>query len=437
MVRRQLAAASATAAAVVLVALAPAAQGETLGSAARPADAAAVSCYGALGPLVGYQVTESAATWTVPARSALGSWSTNVTAAAGEGSVSLVVLRAAGPDLTIAAVDTAVLPQPAPVGGVATFRPSSPIVLEAGDRLGIAGTAGATCGWQDGEVSSQQSAAVGVAAPGIAPGAIVTESVAPVSSSRLNLAAETWEPTDVRVTAAAGPANVAVGALAQLSGTVTNAGPAATPVTMTDTVPAGLTVTAAVVGAGICGVATQLVTCEIPSLAPGASAPVVVLVTPTAPGVYTNTLTATPALDTAPGDNSATATLTAAAPPLAGGGGGGGGADRVRVVVGPPPRRCVVPTLTRTPLGVARGLLRQFDCRPGMVTQKPSAKIPKGTVISTTPGRGQHQAGRSIRIAVSTGKPPRRRRAASAASAPIDSLRPATKSAVQDIPNQI
>lgn len=398
---RRLAGAGAVTMAAVLAAFAPAVQGRTLGSVERPPGAVEVPCYDSAA-YVGYQVTETRARWTVPNRSVLASWSTNVTAPDAGASVSLVVLRTAGPDLKIAALDTATLPQSVPAGEIATFRAADRIVLEPGDRLGISGTLRATCGWKGGAIPPEVGAAVWTAAPGVAPGATVTPSIGPWPPSQLNIAAEVIEATDVRVTAAAGPANAVAGGLAQLSATISNAGTAPTSVAVTDTVPAGLRVETAVSGGGSCTVAGQQVTCEIPSLAPGASVPVVVLVTPTAPGSYVNRIAAQPTPSIAPADNGASATLTVVAPPNSGGGGGVGGR------VPPPEPRCVVPALTRTPLGVARGLLRQLGCKDGTVARKRSTKVAKGAVISTKPGRGQYRAGSSVGIVVSSGKPPRK-----------------------------
>ncbi|WP_404827841.1 PASTA domain-containing protein [Conexibacter stalactiti] len=53
-------------------------------------------------------------------------------------------------------------------------------------------------------------------------------------------------------------------------------------------------------------------------------------------------------------------------------------------------------------------MLRQLDCKIGKVTQRRSASVPKGAVISTQPGRGLYRAGSSVRIVVSSGKPPRK-----------------------------
>lgn len=393
--------------AATVAALAPsAAQGLTLGSASRPQGADEVVCPG-IDDLVGRQAGETTTSWTVPSHGLLTSWSTNVADADPGRSASLVVIRSVGSELRIAAVDAAALPSP-PADGIATFRPATPIAVEPGDRLGVSGTQGATCGWENGPLPSEQRAEVLLAAPQIAPGAVLSSWIAPDPGTQINLAAELLEATDLRVSATAGPAIAAPGGLAQLSGIVSNAGPAASAVTISDTIPAGLTIQTAVVGDGRCTVAGQQVSCTIPSLAPGASAPVVVLVTPTAPGGYANTLTAQPALELTPADNSASATLTVAAPPSGDDGRrtGGDGAGRDRILA--PAPRCVVPSLARTPLAVARGLLRQLDCTSGPVTKQRSARVPKGAVIATRPGRGLYRAGRAVRLVVSSGKPVRR-----------------------------
>src|SRR5690349_7655122 len=105
-VRRLAAGAAVTTAA--LAAVAPAAQGRTLGSAAWPLDATEVACPW-IDDLVGYQAEEGSS-WTIPNRGVLTSWSTNVATADLTSSASMVVVRRSGTDLTIAAVDTAALP---------------------------------------------------------------------------------------------------------------------------------------------------------------------------------------------------------------------------------------------------------------------------------------------------------------------------------------
>ncbi|HEX7139511.1 MAG TPA: DUF11 domain-containing protein [Vicinamibacterales bacterium] len=66
---------------------------------------------------------------------------------------------------------------------------------------------------------------------------------------------------------------------------VSNAGPAtATSLTMTDTLPAGLTYVSASGTGWTCGFATGTVTCTLPSLAPGPAAPIHLVVTPSSSG---------------------------------------------------------------------------------------------------------------------------------------------------------
>ncbi len=92
------------------------------------------------------------------------------------------------------------------------------------------------------------------------------------------------------VTASSAPSAAAVGSLAALSATVSNSGPDTSPLTFTDAVPAGLTVDSAVAGSGTCTIASQTVTCTITGLASGQTSNVSVVVTPTAVGNYTNTV---------------------------------------------------------------------------------------------------------------------------------------------------
>jgi len=65
----------------------------------------------------------------------------------------------------------------------------------------------------------------------------------------LNVAAAVVQGEDAGVTTSASSGTLA-GGQAPLSSTVTNAGPLSGPITFTDNVPAGLTVTAAVAGQG-------------------------------------------------------------------------------------------------------------------------------------------------------------------------------------------
>lgn len=110
-----------------------------------------------------------------------------------------------------------------------------------------------------------------------------------------------------------GPATVVVPNNITYTLGISNAGPViATGVTLTDTLPAGVTYVSATPSQGSCGEAAGVVTCDIGSLAVGGSATVSVVVTPTAPGVLTNVadVTANEA-DLTPADNHAEAVTTA------------------------------------------------------------------------------------------------------------------------------
>jgi len=89
-----------------------------------------------------------------------------------------------------------------------------------------------------------------------------------------------------------GPAGGITGDAGAYTLTVSNAGPSqATGVVVTDTVPAGLTITS-VVGTG-CGFVGQLVTCNTGTLAAGGNSVITINFTMTTPGAYCNTAGAT------------------------------------------------------------------------------------------------------------------------------------------------
>ncbi|MGG5258682.1 CARDB domain-containing protein [Phycicoccus avicenniae] len=114
---------------------------------------------------------------------------------------------------------------------------------------------------------------------------------------------------DVSLTKTAAPDPLTAGAPATYSVVATNGGPStAQGLTVTDTVPAGLTIRSATFAGGTCAVAGQVVTCTRPSLASGASAEVLVQVTVGADltGSVTNTASVgTTSTDPTPGNNTA------------------------------------------------------------------------------------------------------------------------------------
>ena len=143
---------------------------------------------------------------------------------------------------------------------------------------------------------------------------------------------------DLSITKTDSPDPVTAGSNLTYTITITNNGPApATSVTLTDTLPGGVTFVSSTPSQGSCSGAT-VVTCTIGSLANSASATVVIVVTPASAGSLSNTASVTAAeTDTNTANNSAAQDTTVSAtgggaPPTSGGdansgesGGGGCG----------------------------------------------------------------------------------------------------------------
>ncbi len=203
------------------------------------------------------------------------------------------------------------------------------------------------------------------------------------------------------------------GQVALLSSTVTNNvlpnnESATQPITFTDPVPAGFTVDSAGAGGGLCSTSGQTVTCTV-SLSAGQSAPVDVLVTPSAAGSYTNAVSvALPVDDTdpTPANNSATATLSVApalvfpsspAPAPVG-----------PSSVGPSPigssgqTHCVVPKLKGVSESFAKTALKDLGCK--VKVKHKHSSVHKGDVIGTSPGAGTYADQTTVTVKVSSGK---------------------------------
>lgn len=123
---------------------------------------------------------------------------------------------------------------------------------------------------------------------------------------------------DLAITKTDTPDPVSRGSNITYTITVTNNGPsAATGVAVTDTVPANVTFVSAT-GSGVvtCAQAGGVITCNVGTLASGASASATVVVTATATGTVTNTVNVTSSTtDPSAANNSATATTTVTPPP--------------------------------------------------------------------------------------------------------------------------
>jgi uncharacterized repeat protein (TIGR01451 family) len=119
---------------------------------------------------------------------------------------------------------------------------------------------------------------------------------------------------DLALTIAADPQPAVVGQPLTYTLTVRNAGGAASGVTLSDTLPAGVTF----VSAPGCAFAGGKVTCALGALAAGASASVTIVVTPSAAGDLATTASATAVeADATPADNDASSTVHVVAAPRA------------------------------------------------------------------------------------------------------------------------
>jgi hypothetical protein len=206
----------------------------------------------------------------------------------------------------------------------------------------------------------------------------------------LNLAATVGHDTDADVTTAAAPTTVPLGGFALLSSTVANHGIAASSLTFTDSVPAGLNVVSAIAAGGQCTAAAQTVKCTFSDVAPGRSAPVSVVVAPTASGTYTNSVgvgLVPGATDTNPANNTASASFVVSAPHT----------------VAPTPI-CTVPNLTRVPSSTAKRVLTLLGCKVGKTSRKHSSSVAKALVVKTSPRAGTYPTNTTVRLTVSSGK---------------------------------
>jgi uncharacterized repeat protein (TIGR01451 family) len=127
--------------------------------------------------------------------------------------------------------------------------------------------------------------------------------------ARCDIGAYESNPADMSVTKSDSPDPAANGAPLTYTVVITNNGPAVSSGSVfTDILPASVTFASAPAG---CGNFTNVVTCSVPSLASGASMSFAIVVTPTATGVITNTVTVDGIeVDPTPGNDTAVAVTT-------------------------------------------------------------------------------------------------------------------------------
>ena len=375
-------------AALVLASAGTASADATLGSTTIPSGSTAAGC----GPsVIAEPGSDPSTPYTIPSAGAITQWQVNTTGDTAGATISLVILRSAGATTySVVGVDTKTLPNPLPAGNIATFATATPITVAAGDILGLYSTSGAACYYSGGTTPAANTLIALTSASTPTAGQTLSVGGPSGASFELDLSATLSTTSDAGVTATAAPSAPAVGSLANLTATVSNAGPNTGAITFTDGVPAGLTIDSAVAGSGTCVVAGQTVTCTITALAPGQTSNVSVVVTPTAVGSYTNTVSVALVSGTDPNaaNNTASASLTVGA-----------------MLLTP---KCVIPTLRGLTASFAKTLLGLLGCTVGNVTHAASKTVPKGLVIASDPGASTVAAGQAVAITVSSGRPPKK-----------------------------
>jgi hypothetical protein len=358
-----------------------------LGSVGIPSGSTAQGCPS--GSVAAELSSATGVDFTVPAGGgAIDQWQTNTTGATPGALVTFLVLRPTADNrYLIVGADTKTLPNPLPVGNVATFPLSAPIIVAGGETLGLNAPSPGACLWSGGSTPPADSL-IGLAPNGtLTPGQTMTPTIVG-GAEVMNLAANLVTRQDVGVTASAVPSTVTLGTPALLTSTVSNAGPSSSPFSVASGIPAGLTIDSAAAGSGSCTISAQQVTCTITGLAPGQSVPLDIVVTPTVARAYAyNVLAVTGGLwpDPNPANNSASAQLIAVPAPLHA-------------------SQCFVPNLKGVRARVAKKMLSLLGCRVGKVKRVHSTSVPKGAVIKTTPRAGTYAAGKVVNVRISSGR---------------------------------
>ncbi len=340
------------------------------------------------------QPSSIAPSYTIPAGGGvIDHWSMATFGASPGASVSLLVLtQLSTTSYQVASFDTKTLPTPLPTppGSTVTFTPTTPIAAPAGAVLGLYGgtPSGAECVYAGGP-ADQYIAGGPFSVP--ANSETYTFLGSPSTGERLNVSANLLQTVDAGLTIATQPAVATAGGIGAFTFSLTNTGVSTGTVSFSDSIPNGLSILSAVAGSGTCSTLSQLVSCSI-ALVPGASVPISIVFSTTTAGTFTNTGTVTASLaDPNLANNAATDSLTVQASTPAG--------------PAPPATSCHVIALKRIPLAVAKKILTALSCQPAAVSKKSSTTVPKGSVISTSPGPGSRPAGTKVKLTISSGRP--------------------------------
>lgn len=372
------------------------AQTVTIGSTAPAAGANPERCEG---HLTWQSASASMTPFAVPAGGTqILAWQTHMSEVAEAGAAAtLVVLRPEGEEeYAVVGTDTETLPEAVPADETASFALTTPIAVQAGDVLGLySESTNVVCAYWSGETPGGDTAMWKLFASAPLAGEVFGSERA-YDPEAVNVAATVaLRPLDVGVSTSVAPTNAVTGQIVSLTSLVTNYDSVGTDseVTVTDAVPAGLTISAAAIGGGVCHLEGQSVICTVARLAPGASAPLLIAAEPGAAGAYVNKVSVVAARsDPNPGNDHAEATLTVAA--------NGAGTQTPAAAI----PACEVPRLRTVALAAAKQALRALHCKLGHVRKQSSGSVRKGAVLSTSPGPGSYAAGRSVAIVVSTGR---------------------------------
>jgi uncharacterized repeat protein (TIGR01451 family) len=351
--------------------------------------------------------TDSSFGYTVPAGGgSINSWSFNTTGATAGTPYSLLVARPSGSSYQIVGSDSVTVPSSSPA--IASFSLAKPITVQGGDVLGVIVTAGKNtvdCRFKGGALPDDDI--VGSSLSSTATGSIFNLSNT-TPNELVNVAANLVQSNDVAVSQKAEPSSISQGDYGAFVISVTNSGPSSTPITLTDTIPDGLSLISASAGTGTCTSSGQQVTCSLE----GAPASVAIVVSPTNTGTYTNSASVRGAItDPDSGNNSSTAKLTVVAGggPSGGSGGSGGSSGPAGTTIPVVTSRCLIPALKGLSLAKAKTVLHVLGCVTGKVTKKSSTSVRKGNIVSTTPRAGSSgPLGKKVGLVVSSGKPPKK-----------------------------